>query len=432
MADILGTPGDDTLTGTTDDDVIDGLEGADQMDGGEGSDLYYVDNAGDVVADTGLSGIDTIRTTVNYTIPVGVERLAFVGTGSWAGNGNALANILYGGGSDDIISGAGGDDILLGLAGNDSLIGGQGEDYLIGGIGDDTLSGGAGLDSLQGGVGDDIYIVNDYGDSIIEFAGEGIDEVRTSNSIYAILGEIENLTLTDGGVHLAAVGNTLANVITGGSGRDDLFGREGDDTLIGGTGAANTVLGGEGNDTYIVQVRGDSVIEFDGEGIDTVQTGLFAYELRHNVENLTYTGTGDFIGIGNDNDNVITSGNGEDFLSGHEGDDILTGGSGADTLIGGSGADQFRYQGLEVGLDRVLDFESGVDKIVLLESGFFHTSTIEFVSGTMALTTNSTFVYDPETGIVTFDADGTGEGSSEMITQLDAGLTLTLGDFMFV
>ena len=49
-----------------------------------------------------------------------------------------------------------------------------------------------------------------------------------------------------------------------------------------------------------------------------------------NVEKLTFTGTGAFTGTGNNFDNTITSG---------AGNDILDGGDGNDTLIGGAGND---------------------------------------------------------------------------------------------
>jgi Ca2+-binding RTX toxin-like protein len=347
-----------------------------------------------------------------------------------AGGGN---DTVFGGDGNDSIDGGTGDDVAFGDAGNDNIIGGAGNDILIGGAGNDLLDGGAGLNTLQGGSGDDIYIVSNRIDSTFELADDGVDEVRTNFTIYGLQSNVENLAFTDGGAHGAGVGNTLDNVLTGNAGVDDLFGREGNDTLRGGSGLANTLLGQEGNDTYIVEAQGDTVIEFAGQGIDTVQTALSSFVLRDNVENLIYTGSGIFTGIGSIDDNGMTGGAGADFLSGLNGNDILTSGSGADLLLGGNGADQFRYNSDETGLDRILDFTSGSDKIALSGAGFVHTATADFVSDAspVAVSTNSTFLYNSQNGILSFDADGTGAGAAIQIAQLNAGLTLAASDFIF-
>src|SRR5262249_22732876 len=85
-----------------------------------------------------------------------------------------------------------------------------------------------------------------------------------------------------------------------------------------------------GNDIYVVDSIGDVVIENAGEGTDTVQTTLTSYTLGTNVENLTFTGTGNFIGIGNALNNTITGG---------AGNDTIDGGAGVGTMIGGAGND---------------------------------------------------------------------------------------------
>ncbi|WP_305891561.1 calcium-binding protein, partial [Pseudomonas sp. LLC-1] len=81
------------------------------------------------------------------------------------------------------------------------------------------------------------------------------------------------------------------------------------------------------------------VIEATGAGTDTVRTALASYTLGANVENLTYTGVGNFSGSGNALDNIITSGAGNDQLNGGAGSDQLLGGSGNDTLNGGDDND---------------------------------------------------------------------------------------------
>jgi len=116
-----------------------------------------------------------------------------------------------------------------------------------------------------------------------------------------------------------------------GTGADSLNGGTGNDTLDGGAGA-DTMAGGLSNDTYIVDNAGDVVTEGAGAGIDTVLTTLNAYTLGSNVDNLIFTGAGNFTGTGNTLANVITGGTGNDTLSG---------GTGADTMIGGTGNDTY-------------------------------------------------------------------------------------------
>ena len=74
------------------------------------------------------------------------------------------------------------------------------------------------------------------------------------------------------------------------------------------------------------------VTETAGEGTDTVNTDLASYTLGANVENLNYTGAGNFAGTGNALANVIIGGAGNDTL-----DDGGVGG--ADTMNGGAGND---------------------------------------------------------------------------------------------
>ncbi|CDZ65049.1 Hypothetical protein, partial CDS, partial [Neorhizobium galegae bv. orientalis] len=136
-------------------------------------------------------------------------------------------------------------------------------------------------------------------DVLTENADEGTDTIRTALAAYTIAGNLENLTYT-GAAAFAGTGNSLANTIRGALGADTLDGKAGADILI----------GGAGNDTYIVDDAADVVTEVVNEGTDLVKTALSAYALTNvaNVENLTFTGTGDFSGAGNSLANVITGG----------------------------------------------------------------------------------------------------------------------------
>ncbi len=408
--DILnGAGGNDALIGGAGDDTLTGGAGSNELQGGDGNDLYIVSSAGDSVIEAANAGTDTVQTVLAaFVLPTNVEHLVYTGSANFTGTGNA---------SDNAITGGIGVDQLSGLSGNDTLSDG----------------GGAGADTLIGGTGNDIYVVGNRGSSTLELVGEGIDEVRTTFSIFGLQNNVENLTATDNASHGALVGNTLDNVITGSTGTDDLFGRDGNDTLEGGTGSANTLLGQTGNDIYNVRTFGDSVIEFAGEGSDKVQSFVSSFTLPDNVEDLAFLGTGNFIGVGNGAGNAIFGGSGDDQLNGAGGDDVIIGGSGADLLQGGTGADQFRYGGGETGFDRILDFQAGTDKIALSNSGFAHTATIAFIATGAPVSTsaNSTFLYDVNTGIISYDADGNGAGAAVQLAQLNTGLSLTVSDFIF-
>lgn len=315
--------------------------------------------------------------------------------------GEGGADTIKGGYGNDQIYGGIGDDSLYGDADNDYLEGGDGHDALYGGTGNDSLYGGAGNDYMEGGTGNDTYYVFDgmtaaefragdddlawydylgmvltgglslpfyldgyvppgMADSVVERAAEGVDTlVVKSGMVGWLAANVENLKVhweNDTGAGSILIGNELANSIWGGRGHDEIEGGKGNDTLsgLGGNdvlsgGAGDDVLdggegadkmaGGIGNDTFYVDSSADAVIEWSGEGTDTVFTGLTSYALGANVENLRFTGTGSFIGQGNAEGNQIVGGIGNDWLYGFDGSDHLIGGFGDDMLWGGDDHD---------------------------------------------------------------------------------------------
>ena len=75
------------------------------------------------------------------------------------------------------------------------------------------------------------------------------------------------------------------------------------------------------------------------KGADEVRTTLSVYALGLFIEDLTFTGSGDFEGTGSTFNNKIASGAGSDLLDGGDGNDTLNAGGGNDTLSGGAGND---------------------------------------------------------------------------------------------
>ena len=355
-----------TITGNAGNNALDGMGGADTMIGGAGNDSYVVDNAGDVVVENAVEGIDAVNSSINYALAANVENLILQGTGDLQGYGNTLANTITGNAGNNLLDGGVGADTMTGGAGNDTYLvdntgdtvsenpsggndavfslvnymlpanvetlvlqggsdltgyGSGSDNTLKGNSGNNYLDGGAGADLMMGGTGNDLYVVDNVGDMVVENANEGADVVFSTVN-YTLSAEVEALVLQGSG-NVNGAGNSLANTITGNAGNNTLDGM----------GGADTMIGGAGNDIYVVDNAGDVVAENAGGGTDTINAG-FSYSLAGlaNVENLTLTGAGNFIGTGNGGNNTIT---------GNAGDNTLDGGAGADTMLGGVGNDSY-------------------------------------------------------------------------------------------
>ena len=160
----------------------------------------------------------------------------------------------------------------------------------------------------------------------------------------------------------------LGDTLNGGLGRDTLIGNDLSNDMNGGAGA-DVMIGGGGADIYWVDDAGDMVMEYDHGGRDVVYSSV-SYTLSAHVEKLVLAlRAGDINGTGNELDNILIGNLGRNVLSGGAGDDWLNGASGGDTLIGGDGEDVFAFgrspfsSTLEA--STILDFEVGVDKIVI-------------------------------------------------------------------
>jgi Ca2+-binding RTX toxin-like protein len=398
---ITGGDGDDTIDGLAGNDTLDGGLGNDTLIGGSGADVLIGGGGNDTVSFAG-------STAGGVVVNLGAPNNNVSGSGSGGdAEGDTYSGIENAIGTDfaDTLSGGNGTQTLVGGGGNDVLDGGA---NMVGGSGDDTYVvhlDGVGLNGnniISFGGPQSIETNADNTDST------GIDTVIVDSNGYQLSANIENIKVaaTRTGNTLL-VGNSSNNTLTGGAGNDTLVGGAGADALIGGggtntasyinagagvtagladtarntgdafgdtySGIANlvgsrfadtltgddnanvldgdigpdTLIGGKGNDIYIVDNAGDVTTENLGEGTDEVRTARSSYTLAggNNVENLTFTGAGAFIGTGNELDNVIKGGSsGGDSLVGGDGNDTLDGGgaifgASGDTLNGGRGND---------------------------------------------------------------------------------------------
>lgn len=355
------------LRGSSAANDLDGAAGADTMKGGGGDDTYRVDNVLDVVFEAADGGIDTVVSAIDHRLGANTENLTLAGSVAVAGTGNALANKLVGNAAANALDGGAGADTMAGglgddtyrvdhardsvlearAAGNDTVLstiswtlaasvenltlmgsalsatGNDAANLLRGNTAANVLDGAEGADTMMGGSGDDTYHVDAAGDSVREAAGNGVDTVVSRIATYTLGDHVERLLLGEAGVD--GVGNALANYIGGNGGWNRLDGGLG----------ADTMAGGGGSDTYLVDNRGDVIVEgVSGVDRDTVITHM-DWTLVENVENLTLTGTAALSGTGNAFSNTIV---------GNAGANVLNGLGGADTLAGGLGDDLYRVE----------------------------------------------------------------------------------------
>jgi Ca2+-binding RTX toxin-like protein len=171
---------------------------------------------------------------------------------------------------------------IEGTEGNDALYGTAAADNILGKGGDDLIDGMTGADRMAGGTGNDVYVVDNAGDRVVEAAGAGTDEIRTTLSSFSLVNaaNVENLTgIAVNGQTLT--GNGLANHIRGGSSGDILYGGAGNDLLEPGEGL-DWAYGQEGDDVVrfsSVAAPGSGKIADGGLGFDTLDLSAVAAAL---------------------------------------------------------------------------------------------------------------------------------------------------------
>ncbi|HYJ82864.1 MAG TPA: calcium-binding protein, partial [Allosphingosinicella sp.] len=365
---LLGGGGGDRLFAGYGDNVDGGA------DGSTGDYLYisFLGAASGVTVDFRLVsqvvGGGTIQNVENISWIQGSNHADDINAGSFQNNGYSEFTMVYG---------MGGDDKLVAGYYTGQIYGGDGNDFVDarpsqyiqkvdGGAGDDILYGGGSLSTVFGGDGNDT-IYHNY----VTWGGAGNDTIVMSFSFYtgaAVFGEAGDDDIT------AAAGNQFP--ISGGSGADILRGNSGNDILVAGDFAPNSVTpdydmglerdrltGADGNDSLSIGYGDDADggtgsdslrlsfggrtegVTFDTAGIVSGQPFLLGGGTIQNVETLAYLRGSNF----DDHLTIATqatmltvdAGDGWDVIISYASPVTLYGGAGNDWFITGTAADYY-------------------------------------------------------------------------------------------
>ena len=336
-----GLATDDQLWGMTSDDVIVGGKGNDYLNGWEGADTYryqlgdgddtLVDTGGDNVVDqlvfsgAGLTAANAIVTQIANTMDLKISFKNSAGSVLLKDQLDSFNNLYYNIGVESVTFSDGltwdnaqmvSNYLELGASTNDTLQGTVGNDVLVGGKGNDILIGGTGADIYRYQLGDGDDTLSDFGsdnssDQLI-LSGSGLTSVNV-----VITGETETKNLK------ISFKNTIGSIVL----KEQLD-----------------------SNYYNVANSGIESLTFS-DGVTWNESQLVNAYLT--------------AGAATDDD-----------LFGTIRDDSLFGGKGNDFLTGRAGSDSFVFDGngvfnpLNLGLDRITDFTTGTDKIVLSKSTF--------------------------------------------------------------
>jgi Ca2+-binding RTX toxin-like protein len=275
------------------------------------------------------------------------------------------------GANDYIIAGAGPNYINATSSGNDSIIGGTGNNTIYGGTGNDVtslvgsqdlVSLGGGFNTVYGGTGKDtIYsnnataIISGNNGSDVIIAGDGTNEIYAGakTSLANAIAAAATATATGQQGDLIAVGDGN-NTVIGSNGNDFITT---DDSFQDGTGGADVIVLGAGNDTYlggtrVDQATGNWSVSLNGTQLtfnnitfspvdyfDPYAQDPYAQPYNGNLNGGLPVGAASatiFGGTGND---LLELANGNNFVEVGSGNSSVYGGMGNDTIIAGSAAD---------------------------------------------------------------------------------------------
>jgi len=410
---INGLGGNDVIDAGAGNDTLNGGAGVDTLVGGIGDDIYVVDVAADEIREFASGGSDAVVTSASYVLAQGASVEFLYATGGGAAP--------TGSGFPDSAAAA---TIARSLAGGDiNLTGNENENILFGNAGANVLDGGASptnnvADRMAGGFGNDTYIVRNTANLVFEGAAEGTDEVRVilnatgqtngtdnatnfvNNGNYTLGANVENGTLVSTAAStitgFSLTGNALANVLTGNSASNLLSGTSNDP--VNGVVPVDTLVGGNGNDIYVVAQLNDVITEAAGTAdVDEVRTTInYTLTAGAGVETISAESAGSLTAQGTTaTTGVVLTGNEfNQALLGSTAADTLNGGAGTDTLIGRGGNDVYLVDRFN---DLVIGNAGGIDTVFASSSYYIREDiaaqaiarSVGAATTTAAVTTNS-------------------------------------------
>jgi serralysin len=247
-----------------------------------------------------------------------------------------------------------------------------------------------------------------------------------------------NVTFVDGsrllfGDNSTALGDDGGNTLTGGPGRDLIFGFGGSDTI-------NIGSASYGQGEYIDGGAGFDTLNFNGYATTGLVVDFAAGTISGGGGSATFVNIERLIG-GSGNDSIAGSAGAQNLTS-VGGNDTLWGAGGVDTLFSGTGADVYLFR--ETGTanaDNIGDFSSGTDKIALDgavmtalgAAGNFAAGDARFWAAPGATgghDADDRVVYNTTTRQLFYDADGNGAGSAQLIATLQSGASLVATDIV--
>lgn len=422
-----GDDGIDILNGGSGNDTLNGGLGKDVASGGDGSDTFQL-SLGHFFDDVdGGAGNDTINLSASaegFNVNLQSRVMSFVNN-AYGSNGTYKVT------SVENVVGTSSADVIIGSTVNNTIYGGSGNDSINGGDGIDRLYGDGGVDTIAGGKGDDVYIVSDSADILIEGSTEGTGDTVLATASFALAANVGIEIIAT----LSATATTAIN-LTGNALKQKIVGNAGNNIIDSGTGAADLLQGGNGNDIYIIRNTGDQITEGTGGGTDTMRAAVdYVLGSVAQVEVMTTINSASTYGID------LTGNKYSQSLTGNAGNNILNSREGADTMTGGSGDDVFVFNTTASNstADLITDFNVA-DDVIHIENAVFSginagaLSSAAFASNTTgnAGDTSDRIIYDNDSGELFYDKDGTGASVKIKFAQVDAGLNLTSADFFVI
>ena len=347
--------------------------------------------------------------------------------------GNFINNELLGPGGDDDIYGGNGDDHIDGSSGLDKIEGGKGNDLLQGGGDADDIQGNEGQDDIWGGGGSDVLSGDD--DNDWSSGGRQSDTMDGGLGDDSVYGGGQSDTIEGGRGDDSVYGGGGNDDLTGGSGKNLVSGGKGADILRGGRGT-DAFSGGSGTDTVTYGFAVTAALDLSLEG-----KGFARGDTFNGVENLVGSFAFDIL-IGDAKSNSLDGGQGNDTLAGQKGNDKLIGSYNADILSGGEGSDKFAYGYFLDGGDTITDFSSEAGNNDLfqftgsgfggIKAGSLRSAQFQISNDADAQTSAVRFIFEKDTGILSFDGDGNGRLNAYIIATLQAGATMTINDIEII